>query len=492
MPTAMLASVARLVATDDGRVLLAADIEELGEQWLAQGGRELGEQWLAQGGRELGADVLVVPHHGSKSSSSVEFIAAVDPLVAVVPVGGNAFGHPAEEVLARYSGVSLYRTDEDGGVVVTSDGDRLWVRGRGRGVKALMGLFQHRESPRLRLSRATGVASGGLQGVGPVCASRIIENREFVAFRTMGELASRRDHPRMHAHPPSGYDSGEIGAKPPLRQRGPLLTSIAPRVLLAADAVSPEVKAIVRLLADNNLIEIVYEDDLAQLVKLIRAELPFDVLLASATQNPFDQYLGDAAPKTLVVAKRGNREQMDTDDLRSIGGIIIEPLGPGELSTAIRQVADGETVRADPLLESAQRQREAGPSVSVEQLIEFKSSIDSAYAALGQSLDTFFDSTSEDDEDADLRVVIALIEDIALPTLNAASEHLGWLQSRAGVSGTPSIGAIARTQGRLDSIAGTMRLVTEKAREKAPAYMVRVLENAALSVAINVAKGAIG
>ena len=101
----------------DGRVLLAADIEELAEQWLVEIGRD------------LGTDVLVVPRHGSKSSSTVEFIAAVDPLVAVVPVGGNAYGHPSEEVLARYSEVSLYRTDEDGEVVVTSDGERLWVRG---------------------------------------------------------------------------------------------------------------------------------------------------------------------------------------------------------------------------------------------------------------------------------------------------------------------------------------------------------------------------
>jgi beta-lactamase superfamily II metal-dependent hydrolase len=36
-------------------------------------------------------------------------------------VGGNAYGHPSAEMLARYSGVSLYRTDEDGSVVLMSD-----------------------------------------------------------------------------------------------------------------------------------------------------------------------------------------------------------------------------------------------------------------------------------------------------------------------------------------------------------------------------------
>lgn len=110
-------SLVLLVSIGERRVLVTADIQQAAEQWLVESGRE------------LGADVLVVPHHGSKSSSTLEFIAAVDPLVAVVPVGGNAYGHPSAEVLARYSGVSVYRTDEDGSVVVTSDGVRLWVRG---------------------------------------------------------------------------------------------------------------------------------------------------------------------------------------------------------------------------------------------------------------------------------------------------------------------------------------------------------------------------
>ena len=109
-------SLVLLVTIGDRRILVTADIEQPAEQWLVESGRD------------LSADVLLVPHHGSKSSSSPAFIAAVDPLVAVIPVGGNAYGHPAEEVLARYSGVSLYRTDEDGSVVLTSDGVRLWVR----------------------------------------------------------------------------------------------------------------------------------------------------------------------------------------------------------------------------------------------------------------------------------------------------------------------------------------------------------------------------
>jgi competence protein ComEC len=67
------------------------------------------------------ADVLLVPHHGSRTSSSAEFIAAVAPRWAVVPAGyRNRFGHPAREVLERYgaAGVPVLRTDLDGAVRV--------------------------------------------------------------------------------------------------------------------------------------------------------------------------------------------------------------------------------------------------------------------------------------------------------------------------------------------------------------------------------------
>jgi competence protein ComEC len=58
-------------------------------------------------------------------------VAAVSPRVALVSVGhGNRFGHPHPEVVARYAraGVWLLRTDRDGTVTVSTDGDRLFVR----------------------------------------------------------------------------------------------------------------------------------------------------------------------------------------------------------------------------------------------------------------------------------------------------------------------------------------------------------------------------
>jgi len=89
-------------------VLLTGDIERAAEQTLVKAGG-------------LRADVLLTPHHGSRTSSSEEFIAAVAPRWTVVSAGyRNRFGHPAREVLARYesAGIGVRRTDLDGALSV--------------------------------------------------------------------------------------------------------------------------------------------------------------------------------------------------------------------------------------------------------------------------------------------------------------------------------------------------------------------------------------
>ncbi len=92
------------------------------------------ERALAPG--SLAADVLKLPHHGSRGSSSMEFVQAVGARVAVISCGAdNPFGHPHPEVLARYRAAALYRTDLHGTVEVSSDGAglsvRCWLPGRG-------------------------------------------------------------------------------------------------------------------------------------------------------------------------------------------------------------------------------------------------------------------------------------------------------------------------------------------------------------------------
>jgi competence protein ComEC len=78
----------------------------------------------------LAADFLKVPHHGSKTSSTDAFLAAVMPRVAVASVGeSNPFGHPAEVVVERYerAGARFLRTDRDGAVTALTDGHEFTV-----------------------------------------------------------------------------------------------------------------------------------------------------------------------------------------------------------------------------------------------------------------------------------------------------------------------------------------------------------------------------
>jgi competence protein ComEC len=114
-------SLVLLVTIGERRILLPADIEAGAEAWLTGSGHD------------LRADALVIPHHGAKTSSTPSFVRAVAPRVAIVSVGAaNTYGHPAPEVLARYDGARIYRTDERGDVTLRSDGIRLWVEAGGR------------------------------------------------------------------------------------------------------------------------------------------------------------------------------------------------------------------------------------------------------------------------------------------------------------------------------------------------------------------------
>jgi competence protein ComEC len=98
-----------------GSALLTADIEQLAEAELLE--REA----------DLKADVLVAPHHGSKTSSTQEFIEAIGAEQVIFTVGyRNRFGHPKEEVVQRYVDLEtkIYRSDKHGAVLVKLDGSK--------------------------------------------------------------------------------------------------------------------------------------------------------------------------------------------------------------------------------------------------------------------------------------------------------------------------------------------------------------------------------
>lgn len=86
------------------------------------------EEAMVESGLPLKADVLKAGHHGSSTSTSSVFLAAVDPDYAVISCGkDNSYGHPHQETLDRLeeAGVSVFRTDEQGTIVAVSDGSGI-------------------------------------------------------------------------------------------------------------------------------------------------------------------------------------------------------------------------------------------------------------------------------------------------------------------------------------------------------------------------------
>ena len=90
------------------------------------------EARLVHNSVDLHADLLKVGHHGSRTSTTPEFLSAVSPSYAIISVGAhNRYGHPSLDVVDRLSdaNIKVSRTDLNGAVVVDSDGSSITVRG---------------------------------------------------------------------------------------------------------------------------------------------------------------------------------------------------------------------------------------------------------------------------------------------------------------------------------------------------------------------------
>jgi competence protein ComEC len=106
------------IQSKHGAVLLVGDIEAAAESWLVE-----------TYGEALKADVLVAPHHGSKTSSTASFLQAVQPDYVLVPAGyRNQFGHPHKDVLARYRQVNAaWLNSADSGAIIVNVENNAWV-----------------------------------------------------------------------------------------------------------------------------------------------------------------------------------------------------------------------------------------------------------------------------------------------------------------------------------------------------------------------------
>lgn len=118
-----LASTIALVTYGEVRFLLVGDAEKPEEDWL-----------LAHVHDALRADILKVGHHGSATSTSDAFLAAVHPRAAIISVGThNMYHHPSPDIVRalELSGAEVLRTDESGTIVATTNGHTIELQAKG-------------------------------------------------------------------------------------------------------------------------------------------------------------------------------------------------------------------------------------------------------------------------------------------------------------------------------------------------------------------------
>ncbi|GAB3258877.1 ComEC/Rec2 family competence protein [Chitinimonas naiadis] len=135
------------ISSPGGSLLIPADIG------VAQ------EYQLIANATQLKSDVLLLPHHGSNSSSSPAFVQAVAPRLAIATVGYlNRFHHPRPDIVARYraAGATFWRSDHDGAVILAAD-ERGWQAQRWRGTRP-----RYWHGPESRGAAAEGSSSASI------------------------------------------------------------------------------------------------------------------------------------------------------------------------------------------------------------------------------------------------------------------------------------------------------------------------------------------
>ena len=80
-----------------------------------------GEEQLIDNKINFDCDVLKVGHHGSKTSTTAEFLEIATPQISAISVGSNSYGHPADSVIdsLKQAGSQVFRTDRHGDIVFT-------------------------------------------------------------------------------------------------------------------------------------------------------------------------------------------------------------------------------------------------------------------------------------------------------------------------------------------------------------------------------------
>ncbi|MDN5708489.1 MAG: MBL fold metallo-hydrolase [Planococcus sp. (in: firmicutes)] len=134
------------------------------------------EQEMVASNLPLEADILLMGHHGSNTSTSLEFLQVVEPEVAIYSAGlDNPYGHPYAEVLASVEneGAEVYGTDVNGTIIVETDGQEYSVETEREGVA------KEGSNRCVDINGASTAELSELSGIGEALAEAIIDERPF-------------------------------------------------------------------------------------------------------------------------------------------------------------------------------------------------------------------------------------------------------------------------------------------------------------------------
>ena len=125
----ILAPVQSYDDNNNNSIVLRLDYGENSFLFTGDAEKEVEEE-LLNDGVILQSDVIKMPHHGSKTSSTEDFVSAVSPQYAIVSCGDGGKNHPNEDIVLRWQtiGTTVLRTDYAGTVIVTTDGESLTLQ----------------------------------------------------------------------------------------------------------------------------------------------------------------------------------------------------------------------------------------------------------------------------------------------------------------------------------------------------------------------------